>query len=483
VVIKEKLYNAKLVKDWCIGFDDLSEHVQDCTPKWAEGVTWIDREQIIEAARLFAKTKPSCLHSRLGAGAQHVNATQTARAVSIFMVLAADLDVPGGNLLTHKLGGFKVPDEIAKILRPPSEVELRRIGAREYPIISGTKETAHFLVPQCHTPTAIRAMLDKRIRALYVPGCNLAVMEGDSRQTCQALRSLDFLAVADFFLTPTAELADLVLPPAHWLETESPLRAYQVMGPRRYNHILAPKKVVDPRGQCWDNRKIILELAKRLEAKIPWENVDDFNDWILEHVGVRFKDIQKKPSQMLSFPLRYKTYEESGFNTPSGKIELRSTMLENLGYEPIPKFYEPPESPVSKPELAKEYPMILITHRKAIYMHSESRQLPSFRKLEPDPVIELSTEAAAKLGIKDSDEIWIERPGFEHRVRGKAKLVERLHPSVVSMVPGWWFPEKPDPEHGMFDSNINTIISNGPPYDPINGNHQARAIPCRVGKG
>jgi hypothetical protein len=62
------------------------------------------------------------------------------------------------------------------------------------------------------------------------------------------------------------------------------------------------------------------------------------------------------------------------------------------------------------------------------------------------------------------------------------RYVDGLHPRVVSMLVGWWFPEKPGPEHGAFESNINTIISNDPPYDPINGNHQARAILCRIGK-
>ena len=106
----------------------------------------------------------------------------------------------------------------------------------------------------------------------------------------------------------------------------------------------------------------------------------------------------------------------------------------------------------------------------------------SYRKEQPDPLIEVNPQTAARLGIQDGDWMWIERPGFQERVRGRARYVEGLHPQVVSMLVGWWFPEKPGPEHGAFESNINTLISNDPPYDPINGNHQARAILCRVGR-
>jgi len=482
IVIEEGLYDKGFVTRWCAGFADLKKHVQEYTPERAEEITWVPKEQIIEATRLFAKTRPSCLHSRLGAGAQHINATQTVRAISIFMALAGDIDVPGGNLMTGKLGGFRTPDAIAQILRPPPEVDGKRIGAKDFPFLSGPREIAQYIFPQAHTPTAIRAMLRGDIKGFYIPGSNIVITEGDSRQTWAALNNLDFLVVADFFMTPTAELADLVLPVAHWLETEAPMRAYQVMGPRRYNHILTSRKVIEPRGECWDDRKIIIELAKRMGVNIPWQNVAEFNEWQLEEVGVKFREIQRRPHQMISFPIQYKKYEENGFHTPSGKIEIRSSLLEKQGYDPLPRFVEPPQSPVSTPDLAKEFPLILTNHRNIIYMHSEFRQLASYRKIEPEPIIEIHPQTAAEKGITDGEEMWIERLGFADRIRGQARFVADLHPQVVSILVGWWFPEKAGPEHGAFESNINTIISNAPPYDPINGNHQARAILCRVGK-
>jgi anaerobic selenocysteine-containing dehydrogenase len=185
---------------------------------------------------------------------------------------------------------------------------------------------------------------------------------------------------------------------------------------------------------------------------------------------------------MLSFPIKYKKYEDTGFRTPSGKIELFSTILEKMGQDPLPSYVEPPQSPIATPDLFQAYPLIMVTHRNIIYMHSEFRQLPSFRKVEPNPWIEINPETAGKEGIRDGEWMWIERPGFQERIRGKARYVHELDPRVISVHVGWWFPEKPGPDHGAFESNINSIISSGPPYDPVNGNHQARALLCRVGK-
>ena len=482
IAIREDLYDKSFVNRWCSGFGSLQGHVEPFTPEKVEEITWIPKEKILEAVRLYARNKPSCLHTRLGAGSQHINATQTVRAINIFHSLVGDIDVPGGNLISSNLGGFRTPEMITQILRPPAEVDKKRIGAQMFPFLSGPREIARYVMPQAHTPSAIQAMQEGKIKGFYIPGSNVVLMEGNSRRTWAALNNLDFLVVADFFLTPTAELADLVLPAAHWLEMEIPMRAYQVMGPRRYNHILATRKVIEPRGECWDDRKMILELAKRMGIKVPWQTVGDFNDWQLEETGMKFKEVQEKPHQMISFPIRYRKYEESGFHTPSGKIEINSSILKQMGYDPLPPYVEPPQGPVATPDLFKEYPLIMVTHRHIIYMHSEFRQLRSFRKVEPNPIIEINPQTAGKVGIQDGEWMWVQRPGFQERIRGKARYVAELDPRVISMQVGWWFPEKSGPSHGALESNVNTIISSDPPYDPINGNHQARALLCRVGK-
>ncbi len=243
------------------------------------------------------------------------------------------------------------------------------------------------------------------------------------------------------------------------------------------NYILVSKKVIEPRDACWDDRKIIFELAKRMGVKIPWDSVEDFNDWTLEKVGVTFKEIQNKRSQQLSFPVVYNKFEENGFKTPSGKIELYSKTFESFGYDPLPSLKESFPGHV---EEDKNYPLILIQHRDVPYVHSEFRQLPSIRDGHPEPLIEINPVTARDLGIKDGEMIFIETPGFQGKVSGKASFVDGFHPMTISCLSHWWFPEQDGPERGCFESNINTILSYGPPFDPITGAHQSRSVPCRV---
>ena len=481
IIINERLYNKEFVDKWCIGFEELKKHVQDYPVDKVSEITWLPKEKIIEAARLFATSKPSCVFARLGVGSQQVNASQSARAVCILAAIAGDIDVRGGNLLGHGEVG-----DYVRSFRPtlPPEVEEERLGAKEYPLFAGSKETVKDFTPPGYAQNqlCIQAMLNGDIKAFYIPGCNIVLSEGDSRETVAALKNLDFLVVVDLFMTPTAELADLVLPAAHWLETEVPMRAFQNMGPRHMNYILASRRVIKPVGECWDDRKIVIELGKRMEAELPWQNVEEHNDWLVEKFGIKFEDIRSKPSQTISWPLEYKRFEKNEFRTPSGKIELYSSILKNHGYDPLPSHREPPQSPVSTPELYKDYPLILINRRDIVYTHSEFRQLPSLRKKHPDPLLEINPETAAELGIREGDEVYIERPGFEERVYMKADFSPDMHPRVVSCLSHWWFPEKPGPEHGCFESNINTIQSTDPPYDPISMNYQMRAVLCRVGK-
>jgi anaerobic selenocysteine-containing dehydrogenase len=479
IIINEKLYHEEFVEKWCTGFESLKERVKDYVPSKVAEITWIPEETIIEAARMFATTKPACLHTRLGSGSQHINATHTSQAITILMALISCIDVPGGNLLGDRLDGFRRVGMISRLLRLPPEVQAKRIGAKEFPLTSGA---ATPFLGRAHTPSGVKAMLRGDIKAFFVPGSNFVVNEGNSREVWEALKRLDFLVVADFFLTPTAELADLVLPAAHWLETDTPLDAWQDMGSHLFNYVMGAQKVVEPLDECWDDRKMVFELARAMGLQTPWKNVAEFNEWRLEEMGVSFTELLTMPHHMISFPVSYRKYEETGFRTPSGKIELQSSILEGAGYDSLPHHMEPPESPVSTPDLAEKFPLILTNFRHKAYEHTEYRQIAPLRNLLPEPLIEINPITASQLGIHEGDEVWVETPKFSSRVKARADLVHELHPRVVALLFGWWFPERPGPEHGCFEANVNAIIDNGPPYEPINGNYQSRGVLCRIGK-
>ncbi|MCP5054368.1 MAG: molybdopterin oxidoreductase, partial [bacterium] len=172
---------------------------------------------------------------------------------------------------------------------------------------------------------------------------------------------------------------------------------------------------------------------------------------------------------------------ENGFKTPTGKIELYSTRFQEMGYDPLPSYEEPPESPVSTPDIAKDFPLVLTTGgRIPFFFNSEHRQLKRLRKARPDPLAEVHPDTAKQMGIKEGDWMWIEtRRG---KIRQKAKIWNGIDPRVIHVEHGWWFPEKPAPEYGVWESNANLLTSNLPPYDPQMGTYHLRGLLCRVEK-
>jgi anaerobic selenocysteine-containing dehydrogenase len=176
--------------------------------------------------------------------------------------------------------------------------------------------------------------------------------------------------------------------------------------------------------------------------------------------------------------MRYEKYRTQGFNTASGKLEIHSSALEGMGVSPLPIFREPPLSPVSAPDIALEYPLILTTGAKIKwFFHSEGRQIHSLRRATPDPLVEINPATAESLGIDEGDRVWIETP--EGRVMMRAKLFDGIAKDVVSAQHAWWFPEEDPPEYAWKRSSVNLLFGDTV-YDPDTGSESLRSSLCRV---
>lgn len=497
IIINEGLYDKGFVAKHCFGFEKLKERVQSYSPERVSEITWIPKEQIVESARVYGRIHPSCIHTRVGVDGESLNATQACRAISSLISIKGDLDAPGGNLLRTPtsskpttnnkqeylntyLKGFKNIWWLARNWRRSPELEEKRIGYYEYPIYCGPRELS-FWDYNSHNYLLLEAIREKKVRGLYHPGANSVVHSADPKKVWKILKQLDFLVVSEIFMTPTAELADLVLPAAHWAETDVAVNTIQGYA----NSIVACPKIVEPSGECRDDREIVIELGKRMGEDVPWNNAEEWNNYCMETLEMTFDELLALPGHKIEFPVEFKKYEKPWWkwNTPTGKIELYSTTFEKYGYDPLPEYKEDHVSPLTTPGLWKDYPLIMISHRMKCYEHTEQRNCPSLRKIEPEPEIEIHPQTAKQLGINEGDWMWLESYQIKgERVKGKAKFVDKLHPNVVSMLMGWWFPEMPEPEHGCFESNINTIISDGPPFEEFNGHSQMRGILCRAGK-
>ncbi|MEJ2723106.1 MAG: molybdopterin-dependent oxidoreductase [Deltaproteobacteria bacterium] len=482
VIIREELYDKEFVNKWTVGFEKLRKHVQDYTPEKVAQITWVPPELIRTAARFYAGHSPA--HIEWGNAIDHqTNSFQAGRAISMLMALTGNLGIPGGE--KEILGsGFRDadPDKASSQIglrgRWSFELELRHNLSAE----DRNRKVDPDLLPDFRYATpqsVVKAILEEDpypVRAVFVTASNPLSSWPNLRKTYQAFKKLDFLAVSDMFMTPTAALADVVFPVASYLEFDG------VQMPPMGNLAQMQRKVAQV-GECRADHEIINGLAKRLGlGEHFWDQIDDFWNAVLEPAGMTLEDFRtmgrftggKKEK-------RYKKYEEEGFKTPSGKVELYSSQLETLGFEPLPVYHEPPESPDSAPETAKEYPLLCTTWKLSVYRHSGGRQIPSLRRLHPEPLVIIHPETARKGGIGQGDWVFIEtRRG---RIKQKANLSAAVDPRVVVADHAWWFPEKE--EKGLFgydEANYNVLTSDQPPFSREVGSFTIRGVACRVYK-
>lgn len=473
VIINEELYDKDFVENWTHGFAQLKERVQEYPVDKVAGITWVPRDKIIKAARLFATATPGCIQTGESLEGS-INAIQTLRAITCLMAVTGNIERPGGmvNWLPPDCGPM---EDFA--LEPPIP-QAQPVGSDQFKFLSSPP------FAMCHLPTLFRQLKDgaKPVRHMHIQGSNPLVAYENTKDVLAGMQNLDFITVIDQFMTPTAEIADLVLPAAHWLELDD---IYD-MHPRFM--IGAINKAVEPMGEAWADNKIFNELGRRLAPQWWFNDVEAMLDHQLRKANVTWKEFSKMGHMSKEWNeqpyYKYKTdywKKGGGFGTPTGKVELYSTVMHGMGYDPLPYHREPNESPYATPELYKEYPLILSTGgRLPYYFHSQYRQTPLLRELQPYPLLQIHPDTAQKLGIGDGDWVWIET--LRGRIRQVARLFAGIDPRVVVAQASWWYPEDQGPEYGLWRSNVNVLTANAPPYDPAIGATSLRALLCKVYK-
>lgn len=466
VIVEENLCDADFVSKWTVGFDQLKEHIKTFPLERIEEITWVPREQVEQAARLYATTKPAAI--QWGNALEHnSNSFQTLRAIAVLRALAGNIDIPGGDIFPPLL----------PLTRPADFMLLREFPRNRAKMIGKGYKIAlnNLFVP---SQLIVQAILEERpypVKALLLFGSNPLLTYANALETRQALSKLDFLAVSEFFMTPTAALADIVLPAAMPLEFDE-IGNYG----RRYGVILCRPQAVEPLGECWSDMKVVNELAKKLGlGEYFWKDVSEALDYILKPSGLTFADLRHKG--IIRGKREYRKHEKEGFRTPSGKVEIYSSQLKELGYEPLPVFAEPPETPQSCPELTKEYPLVLTSAKSPYFFHSAYRNVASLRRISAEPLVEINPAAAARRGIKEGDWVYIETA--RGKIRQKARLNADIDPRVAIAAYGWWFPERGEAEgYGWKESNINVLTRSEPPYEPAIGSTNLRGMLCQVSK-
>jgi anaerobic selenocysteine-containing dehydrogenase len=464
-------------------FQCLAELATRYAPERSEKITRVPPEKVWKAAQILAHNRPVSLYMWNGIG-QHTNATQTSRAIASLYALLGDIDQPGGNVVFPKA---KVNSVDAKETLP-KEIAAQRIGRERKPLGPPAKPG------NCAPYDIFTAVLEGRpypVKALINFGSNTVMSTGDSRRARQAFCALEFAVAADLFMTPTAELCDYVLPAASFLEMGNLTTGFDHR-PKARAHLQYRPAVVPPLAERRSDTWIIFELAKRLGlASTFWDgDIEQGYRYELAPTGMTLEQVRAAPGGInVSSPPRFRRYAEPGengaprgFGTPTKKVELYSTTFASHGFPALPEYQEPAMSPLSKPDIAADYPLVLTNAKFTTFVHSQQRALPSLRKSAPDPVAELHPETAAQYGITNKAWMIVESPKGAVRVR--AHVTDRIIPGVVCCQHGWWQDCKDLnlPGHDPFsDRGANPGVLIGSDLaDPISGSLPHRSYLCRV---
>ena len=462
-------------------FDLYRERCRAFTPDRVEAITWVPADQLRAAAQLMAEADAVASYSWSGVG-QHTNASQTSRAIALLYALTGSFDAPGGNVLFDTIPTNDIRGR--EMLAPPQLA--KAVGGAGRPL--GPEQQGWITSDDLY-----RAVLEGEpypIKGMVSFGTNILVSHADTGRGEAALKALDFAVHVDMFMTPSAALADIVLPVNTPFEREGLCTDFKVGADATSFAQLRPP-AVESLGESKSDVWIAFELAKRLGlANQFWGgDIDASYREMLAPSGLELEDLRQSPGGVrVDLETRYRKYAGGngepapGFATPSGKVEIFSERLLAAGQSPLPDYVEPAIGPVSRADLAADFPLVLTSAKSLHYCHSQHRGMPSLRRREPDPTVEMHPDAAAARDIENGD--WVRLATPDGAVRARAALRASLDPRVVSATHGWWQAcsalDLPGYDATSAEgANVNAVIGNQD-TDPISGSVPHRSYLCEI---
>lgn len=468
VIIKEGLYDKNFVEQYVSGFEEFSALCEEYTPQRVKELTGVPEHLMIEAARLYACSKPSAMVTSASPVVHHVNGVQNYRAVISLVALTGNYDIIGGNRVIPSgyllVTGF-TPSNAAKYIGN-FHFKTPAIGHKRFPI------WAEFEPSQGQAmalPDFILGKGDYPIKAVLGFGMN-HMMWPDSSYMLSALKKLDFFVSVDLFMTETCRYADIVLPACTSLE-RSDVKIFA----DGYVQCFPP--AIEPLGESRHDIQIIFDIAKALNLDDPHLRMsyEEYMDFILEPTGLTVAEIQAnggimRPHHTLP-PYRERKYRDHGFPTPTGKVELASTVVEKYaeeyGYDVLPQYRSFDEI---YPQYAdrETWPLMINTgSRRPQYMHTRTYRMKWIRDLEPNDLLDIHPRDAEKLGIQSGNRVRITTPSGS--IGATANVTATVFPGVVHMY------------HGNEKANTSYLMDHDF-LDPLSGYPGYKNFPCRVEK-
>jgi anaerobic selenocysteine-containing dehydrogenase/N-acetylglutamate synthase-like GNAT family acetyltransferase len=486
VIIAEGRHDREFVENHCSGFEKLRDRVRHCTPEWAETITGIPRDVLRDMALAYSAAESASIFTGLGIDHSGVNCTGSLRAIACLKAICGNVDKPGASNINESSDFIPEVDlELGHLLSP--EQRRKKLGGEmnhlfgfkgydtltEQTLKHGKQLPTRYMT-SIHPHFLWDAMTTGKpypVKALVTMASNPLLCQADTRKIYNAMKRLDLLVCLEHVMTPTAMLADYVLPVTG--SFEQPL--VQINGGVA-NVAYGGKAAIPPMYERRPDFYFWSDLGRLCgqERHWPWDTLDDALDHIFEPAGITWEDFAETGSY--GTEPRYGWYRDHGFATPSGKVELFSEVLDSLGYDGLPS-YTPRHGAEDDGNT-----LILVTGpRKHPYYSSEFRQIERIRKHHPRPLAHMSQATAEGLGLLDGEDIIIETD--------KGRIVQTLsltsmQDGVVTVEYGWWYPEMPAREPslgGLWIANANVLSScDADSCDKVLGQWNFKSLPCRV---
>ena len=458
VLVEEELYDDAFVREFTVGFDELARHVQHFRPETVEEITGVPADTVVRLGRRIAAARGAS--PIMYSGLEYSDGgVQAIRATLVLWALAGQLDVPGGRNIRMRDNAF--PINRSRLV--PNPCPERAVGRERFPIYSQLRGESHAIA----LPEAVLEGRPYPVRALVVLGASLITSWPDPELWRSTLAGLDLLVVIDRQMTADAAWADIVLPATTGFEISS----YQTYGPI----LRLRERVVPPVGEARNDALIQAELARRLGyGHLFPQSEEEVVRWALEGSGFTLEEVRaaggqvRVPTEMMQF----KKWEKGilrddgrpGFRTPSGKLEIASSILAEHGYEPLPVYTEPGEGPRSRPDLAARHPLVLGSGtRVPTDFRSQHHGVSSLVKMAPEPTVTMSPADAAARGIEDGARVHVASP--RGRIELTAKITDDILPGMVDASMGGGGPVGPE---AWREANVNEL-TDPERFDPVSG--------------
>lgn len=471
VLIDEELYDEAFVRDWTLGFEAFATYVQHYRAEVVESITGIPAESVRSLARRLARARGAS--QLMYTGMEYSNTgVQGIRAALVLWALAGQLDVPGGRCFLMPGNNFPINRD-GLIANPDTGI---RIGKDRFPVYIKYRDEAHAI----DLPKSVLEEKPYRIRALIIQGGSMITAWPNPELWKRTFAALDFLVCIDRQFTADAAWADIVLPAATYFEIES----YMVYG----SLFRIRERLIEPLGEARSDIFIMAGLADRLGyGHLYPRNEKEMFDYVLKGSGFTYEEV-KAAGGMVSIDtqmMQYKKWEKGllrkdgkpGFDTPSGKFEIASSVLEEYGYDPLPVFTPPKEGPRSRPDLAGSFPLIFNSgSRIRTSFHTQHHGIKSLNRYHPEPTVIMNTADAAARGIENGDKVRIRTP------RGAIAMRARVTDDIATgCVDANHACGSPVALGGWSETNVNTLTDLDQ-YDPISGFPVYKCLLCDISR-